>query len=107
MKPIKAGRDPLRGQFGYFIQAVLPFAGEGTSRRPFKGYIDAAARATFDLLQGKATWDDCRRVYARAFPFFPTESTEALRVRATQATKVLPLPYDDILRFARSFFGIG
>jgi len=105
MKPIKSGQDPFRRQFGYFIQAVLPYAGEGVTRRPLKDQIDAAARATFDLLHGKITWDDCRRVYARAFPFFPSESTEALRVRATQATK--DLPYDDILRFAHSFFGLG
>ena len=100
---IKPGQDPFRRQFGYFIQAVLPFVKEGISRRPFKGYIDAAARMTFDLFDGKATWDECRRAYAKAFPFFMPESTEALRVGANRAKQ--KFPDKDILRVARSFFG--
>ena len=102
MRRIKPGQDPFRRQFGRFIQALLPFAEEEVSRRPFKTYIDAAARATFDLLQRKATWEQCRRAYARAFPFFMPESTEALRVRAKRATQ--KFPYSDILSVARSFF---
>lgn len=50
MKRIEQGQDTFLRQFGRFIQAVLPLAEEEVSRRPFKGYIDAAARATFDLL---------------------------------------------------------
>lgn len=102
MRQIKPGQDPFRRQFGRFVQALLPLAGEEVSRRPFKVYIDVAARATFDLLQGRATWEQCRIAYARAFPFFMPESTEALRVRAKRATQ--KLPYSDILRVARSFF---
>jgi hypothetical protein len=102
MRRIGPGQDPFRRQFGHFVQALLPFSEDGASRRPLKGYIDSAARATFDLLNGKATWDQCRIAYARAFPFFMPESTEALRVRARRATQ--KIPYGDILRIARSFF---
>lgn len=102
LRRIRQGQDPFRRQFGRFIQALLPLAEEEVSRRRFKGYIDAAARATFDLLQREATWEQCRRAYARAFPFYMPESTEALRVRAKRATQ--KLPYGDILSVARSFF---
>jgi hypothetical protein len=102
MRRIKLGQDPFRRQFGRFLQALLPLGEEEVSRRPFKGYVDAAAQATFDLLQRKATWEQCRRAYARAFPFYIPESTEALRVRAKRPAQ--KLPYDQILNVARSFF---
>jgi hypothetical protein len=102
LKQIRRGQDPFRRQFGYFAQALLPFGQGETSRRPMKDYIDSAARATFELLQKKETWDKCRKVYAGAFPFYMPESTEAIRVRAGRASH--KIPYDDVLKFARSFF---
>ncbi|MFC2044726.1 hypothetical protein ACFLT8_06015 [Chloroflexota bacterium] len=102
LRQIRQGQDPFQRQFGYFAQALLPFGQDGTSKRLLKGYIDSAARATFALLQGKATWEECRKAYARAFPFYMTESTEAMRVRAGRASH--KIPYDDVLKFARFFF---
>jgi len=102
LRQIKKGHDPFRRQFGYFAQALLPFGQDKTSKRPMKGYIDSAARATFELLQKKATWEECRKAYARAFPFYMPESTEAMRVRAGRAAH--KIPYSDVLKFARSFF---
>ncbi len=102
LKQIRQGQDPFRRQFGYFAQALLPFGQDETSKRPLKGYIDSAARATFELLQKKATWEECRKAYARAFPFYMPDSKEAMRVRAGRA--VHKIPYDDVLKFARSFF---
>ena len=102
LRQIRQGQDPFQRQFGYFAQALLPFGQDETSKRPMKGYIDSAARATFELLQKKATWEECRKAYARAFPFYMPESTEAMRVRAGRAAH--KIPYDDVLEFARSFF---
>ncbi|MBC8276295.1 MAG: hypothetical protein H8E40_15185 [Chloroflexi bacterium] len=102
LRQIRQGQDPFRRQFGYFAQALLPFGQDETSKRPLKGYIDSAARSTFELLQKKATWEECRKAYARAFPFYMPESTEAMRVRAGRAAH--KIPYDDVLKFARSFF---
>jgi hypothetical protein len=103
LRQIKSGQAPFRRQFAYFAQALLPFSEEGTSGRRLRGYIDSAARATFDLLQKKATWEECRKAYARVFPFYMPESTEALRVRARRAAQ--KIPYSDVLKVARSFFG--
>ena len=102
MRQIRRGQDPFRRQFGYFAQALLPFGQDETSKRLLKGYIDSAARSTFELLQKKATWEECRKAYARAFPFYMPESTEAMRVRAGRAAE--KIPYDDVLNFARFFF---
>jgi hypothetical protein len=102
LKRIRQGQDPFRRQFGYFAQALLPFSKGETSRRPMKGYIDLAARATFELLQKKATWEKCRKAYASAFPFYMPDSTENMRVRAGRAAQ--KIPYDDVLKIARSFF---
>ena len=102
LKQIRQGQDPFRRQFGYFAQALLPFGQSETSKRPMKDYIDSAARATFELLQKKATWEECRKVYARTFPFYMPDSTEAMRVRAGRAAR--KIPYNDVLKVARSFF---
>jgi hypothetical protein len=102
LRQIRKGHDPFQQQFGYFTQALLPFGQDETSKRPLKGYIDSAARATFELLQKKVTWEECRKVYARAFPFYMPESTEAMRVRAGRAVR--KIPYREVLKFARSFF---
>jgi len=102
LRRVRPGQDPFRRQFGHFVQALLPFSEDRVSRRPLKGYIDSAARATLELLQRRATWDECRKAYARAFPFYMPESTEALRVRAGRAAQ--KIPYADVLQVARSFF---
>jgi len=102
LRQIRKGQDPFRRQFGYFAQAVLPFGQDETSKRLLKGYIDSAARSTFELLQKKTTWEECRKTYANAFPFYMPESTEAMRVRAGRAAE--KIPYDNVLKFARSFF---
>jgi hypothetical protein len=102
LKQIRRGQDPFRRQFGYFAQALLPFGQDETSKRLSKSYIDSAARATLELLQKKATWEESRKAYASAFPFYMPESTEAMRVRAGRASH--KIPYDNVLKFARSFF---
>ncbi|MFA5308417.1 MAG: hypothetical protein WC370_02895 [Dehalococcoidales bacterium] len=102
LRQIRQGKDPFRRQFGYFAQALLPFGQDKASKRPMKGYIDSAAKATFELLQKKTTWEECRKAYTRAFPFYIPESAEAMRVRAGRAAK--KIPYSDVLKFARSFF---
>jgi len=103
LRRVREGQDPYRRQFANFVQALLSFDDSGKSRRPMKGYVDSAARATFELLQNKVTWEECRKAYTRAFPFYMPESTEALRVRARRASQ--KIPYNEVLKAARSFFG--
>jgi hypothetical protein len=95
LRQIRQGQDPFRRQFGYFAQALLPFGKGGTSKPSLKRYIDSAVRSTFELFQNRTTWEECRKLYAYTFPFYMSESTEAMRVRAGRAAQ--KISYKDVL----------
>lgn len=101
LRRINPGQNPFRRQFERFTEALMLFSEEEPSNGTARKYIDTTAQLTFDLLEGKITWEESRTVYARTFPFYSVELPDAHRMRAKRATH--KLPYSEILKAAGSF----
>lgn len=106
LRPAKRGRDPWQRQFDSFLQVVPLLADESKGRRQSRTLAAAALKLTFDLLEGKITFDECRKSYAAAYPFpVPEEAepTSTTKMRAYRAIR--KLPYQQVLKAIRSLLG--
>ena len=103
LRPVGRGQDPWQRQFDSFLHAVSLLPDENKGRKQSRTVVATALKLTFDFLEGKVSFDECRRAYAAAFPFLIPESidpTSTAKMRAHRAAK--KFPYQWILKAARS-----